>query len=199
MHTPFFITGLPQSRTSWLANLFSTGGVFCHHDLLGGVDSVETFLRVLRGESLDGRVGDSDSGLLACYATVMQSFPGARWVLVQREFEEAWNSLCQFVATGDWQEKLSCTWELHEEMARVWEQASKAMVQDPRCMVVPYESLERTDMIEIIWKHCVPGVRFDRRRAEMLQQLSVRPYQAKAPIRPALELVKDLWPSSQAS
>lgn len=28
----FLITGLPRSRTAWLANLFTTGHVYCQHD-----------------------------------------------------------------------------------------------------------------------------------------------------------------------
>lgn len=196
MNSPFFIVGLPQSRTSWLANLFSTGGVFCHHDLLGQVESVDAFCSVMRRDAMEGRVGDADSGLVSAYAKVMAAFPGAPWVLVVRDFEDAWESLCTFVAGGPWSRQIECNWELHERMAQEWAAARKAILQLNRCMEVYYESLDNPDTIERIWKHCVPGVRFDARRAKMLQTMSVRPFQAKTAMKPAAKLVGELYPAT---
>ena len=192
MVQPFFITGLPCSRTAWLANLFTTGPVFCHHDLMGRVDSMDEF--ELKLGPANGRTGDSDSGLLACYSQVATRFPAAPWVLVSRRFDHAWDSLCRFVSDGPWSEKLACTWELRQQMLVQWEAARSVMIKNPRLMEVPFESLERTDMIECIWKHCVPGVRFDRRRAQWLQGLNVRPHQGKTEARPRLSLINDLYP-----
>jgi len=194
MVQPFFITGLPQSRTTWLANLFTTGNVFCHHDLLGLVESTAALCAQLRDGMKTGRVGDSDSGLLAYYSIVKREFPDAPWVLITRDFDEAWHSLCQFVSEGPWKEAVSCTWELRQEMLARWERARLEIIQWTRCMEVPYESLERTDTLERIWKHCVPGVKWDARRAQMLQTLSVRPFQEKSPMKPKLSLIRELYP-----
>jgi hypothetical protein len=196
--TPFFITGLPQSRTTWLANFLSTGSVFCHHDLLGLVGSMAEFKARLRDDMATGRVGDSDSGLLSAWQPVMQAFPDAPWVLVIRDFEEAWQSLCEFVAEGPWSQQLSCTWELRERMSAEWAAARRGLTKTGKNILeVYFDQLDRTDTLEQVWRHCVPGVKFDRRRAEMLQTLSVRPFQAKSPMRPALSLVKELWQSGQ--
>ncbi len=196
MTQPFFITGLPMSRTTWLANLFTTGNVFCFHDLLGTVKDMAQFFRAMGTEA--ARTGDADSGLLAVYPQVQQTFPAAPWVLIERDFEDAWESLCAYVNGGPWQEKLSCTYELKQAMAQSWGRDRLPIVNNPRCLVVPFESLERVDMIECIWKHCVPGQRFDRRRAMHLQAFNVRPQQERVAIRPWFNIVEEarkLWPT----
>ncbi len=199
MRSPFFITGLPQSRTTWLANLFCTGGVFCHHDLLGMVESVDDYLTRLRRDALDGRVGDSDSGLLSCYRAVRRSFPASPWVLVTRDFDEAWESLVEFVAEGPWDKQLNCSNDLRAGMQTAWEAARQELMQWRNVLTVPYAALEEAATLRQVWEHCVPGVRFDIRRAEMLQTLSVRPFQAKSPMRVHPSLVKDLWQSGAQS
>lgn len=194
MNVPFFITGLPQSRTSWLANLFTTGGLFCHHDLLGEVDSVETFCRRMRQDAMDGRVGDSDSGLLAAYGAVNKEFPTSPWVLVTRGFDDAWDSLCAFVASGPWAKQVQCSEELRVRMRNEWAKARLEIIQNPRCLEVYYSQLDNNDTLERVWKHCAPGVRFDARRVKFLQTLSVRPFQDKSPMKPAASLVRELYP-----
>lgn len=192
----FFITGLPCSRTAWLANLFCHGNVFCFHDLLGSVRSMEELARVLGTTA--PMTGDSDSGLLACYGKVHALFPEAPWLLVSRPFDDAWESLCRFVASGPWQESLACTFELQQELRQRWEVTRPVMIQNPRVMEVPFASLEDVDTLERIWKHLCPKQRWDRRRALQLQNLRVQPFQARAPMRPAFDIVrecKQLWPS----
>lgn len=193
MTQPFFITGLPQSRTSWLANLFCTGNVFCFHDLLGVVKGLREFVHAMGTTA--PRTGDSDSGLLACYAQVNQAFPEAPWILVERDFDDAWDSLCQFVNDGPWRDKLACTHEVRERMQSDWERTRLEMVRNPRVMSVPFESLDSVEMIETMWKHCVPGMRFDRRRALLLQTLRVQPMQSKVSARPRMSLVRELSPT----
>jgi hypothetical protein len=192
MHTPFFITGLPQSRTTWLANLFSTGGVYCHHDLLGVVSSVEAMVKILRADAMGGRVGNSDSGLLACVPAMDAAFPYAKWVLVERNFEDAWADLRAFIESGPWQDDVKCSPELKDAMLAQWTTARARLIQSPRVLSVPFAALEHETVLEQVWAHCVPGVRFDLRRLRLLQTFSVRPHQAKCPLRVAPGLAAEL-------
>lgn len=189
---PFFITGLPMSRTTWLANLFTTGNVFCHHDLLGRVADLDAFIWQLGRELRTGRVGDADSGLLLFHDRVRAAFPRAPWVLVTRDFDDAWSSLCAFVQSGVWSDSISCTWELQQEMRARWEMGRAKLIQWANCMEVPFEALDRTDTIERIWKHCVPGARWDERRVNLLQTFNVRPDQAKCPAKAQFGVVNEL-------
>jgi hypothetical protein len=67
--TPFFITGLPRSRTAWLANFFTTDHSFCYHD----ISRVGSVWAILESTSSDF-VGDSDSGLLTLVDSLLIRF-----------------------------------------------------------------------------------------------------------------------------
>lgn len=190
MGTPFFITGLPCSRTSWLANLFCHNGVFCHHDLLAECATLDDYLLTLAAQAQEGRVGDSDSGLLECHGRVMAMWPEARWLLVSRPFEDAWQSLCAFVQSGVWGRQLCCDARLREAMLAGWTQARGELIRNPRVMEVAFDSLERPLQIEAIWRHLAPGVKFDARRAAALQKFNVRPEQAKCAALPRATMVE---------
>ena len=93
--TNFFITGLPRSRTAWMATFISTHPhVHCYHEGLKGCHSKEAFMNRMRPVPLDeieqGRddllVGNSDSGLPL--TNFQDMFPGAPIVVIWRDFDE---------------------------------------------------------------------------------------------------------------
>ena len=94
----FFITGLPRSRTLWLANYFSFGWSLCHHEL--------TFEAIDRDMEFDGGefrlrmldnpcryIGNSDSGMLPFWREIGDLFPHAPWLVVTRPENEVRASL----------------------------------------------------------------------------------------------------------
>lgn len=88
---PFFITGLPRSRTAWMAAFLSDGDVFCHHDLLNYCLTREAFYDGMRRGP--HRTGNSDGGLVI---TDFQSkFPASRTVVIQRDRDESFASLVE--------------------------------------------------------------------------------------------------------
>jgi hypothetical protein len=95
----FFITGLPRSRTTWLANLFTYGASFCFHDLLGECRTVEDMDRhfedIARGGCVK-HVGNSDSALPWVWRRVREVWPEARWLIIEREPEEALRSYLDY-------------------------------------------------------------------------------------------------------
>lgn len=185
----FFVTGLPCSRTAWLANWLTTDRSFCHHDLLGRVAGLGEYQKAM---SQRPRTGDADSGLLACYSQVREIWPSAPWVLVRRDFDDAWQSLCRFVESGPWSDKLPLTWEVEQRMRADWERAVADLSRLPQVMAVSYEALDDSDTLERVWKHLLPGHWFDRKRTEALQTLRVQVFQAKAPARPPMTLIGEL-------
>ena len=58
----FFITGLPRSRTAWLANYFSTGDVFCWHEAMAGITCKQDYWARLATTHYK-HVGNSDCTL----------------------------------------------------------------------------------------------------------------------------------------
>lgn len=81
----FFVTGLPRSRTAWLAAWLSTGRATCYHDLLKTLE-LPALVEKLKGGYARG---DSDSGLLWYWEELNQAVPDARWVLIERSSPEA--------------------------------------------------------------------------------------------------------------
>ena len=61
----FFITGHQRSRTAWLANLFNTEDVFCHHDASRSMPNPPQLEEVVNGKASPEAnfIGDSDNGL----------------------------------------------------------------------------------------------------------------------------------------
>lgn len=79
----FFITGLPRSRTAWMANFITYGNTHCFHDVFIECPRVSGLARLFRRCNTEN-VGVSDPALLMFYRAVMQLFPKARWLVIER-------------------------------------------------------------------------------------------------------------------
>ncbi len=78
--TPFFITGLPRSRTAWLAAWVSAQKL-CLHDVPPNLTEWATLA--------DGVCGYSGAELALEYGRLRGSFPDAKWLVVIRDLDEA--------------------------------------------------------------------------------------------------------------
>ena len=58
----FFITGLPRSRTAWLASFFTGNNSFCYHEILRVSSGFDDAIRKLSHRK-EMYVGNSDSSL----------------------------------------------------------------------------------------------------------------------------------------
>ena len=89
---PFFVTGLPRSRTAWMANFLTWRDSFCHHDLLSEcehIDNLRGFLQVTAKDNDCQFVGTSDSGLCIWHRELLELFPAAKVVVIRRDPLEA--------------------------------------------------------------------------------------------------------------
>ena len=83
-----FITGLPRSRTYWMAQYFdSHDNVKAHHELSMMVDSPEEF-----SEAMEGHPTVINVDALLIVTDYKQKWPDAPVVYVERELEESLNS-----------------------------------------------------------------------------------------------------------
>lgn len=79
----FFITGLPRSRTAWLANFLTFGASFCYHEGLLGCRSLDDLYRKM--DALKRPVcGDADTALLHFVSRLREENPEAEIVLIVR-------------------------------------------------------------------------------------------------------------------
>lgn len=85
---PFFVTGLPRSRTAWLANFLTWGNTFCYHDIFLRCQRPDEVLQLFAAAP-GVAVGNSDPANLFFQDRLMQLFPSAKWVIVNRSPEDA--------------------------------------------------------------------------------------------------------------
>lgn len=191
----FFITGLPRTRTCWLANLFTTERQFCHHDLLGCVDDIPGLLREMTAHP-GKAVGDSDSGLWLVRAWFKARWPAAPWVFVRRDFNSAWESLVRFVTGRPWADRIPVDAAARDNLMRAYYRALPELLSDSKCMVVDFSELETAATLQRMALH-LGLAPLDNRRLALLQTLKMEPFQTKHPFKVNSELVKELWPLAQ--
>lgn len=176
----FFITGTPRSRTSWFANWLTWGNAFCHHDLLGKVDSLAQFREEMSGAEF---VGDSDTGLVFLAPWLQEQFPKARWVVLDREPDAAASDLIHFARDTAWADKFLPQGVSPVEALNQLSN-SIALCQDAGRRIsgalrVPFAALEREETHRAIWAHCLPGVPFPERRYRLVDRQLINPHPDK--------------------
>lgn len=85
MSPPIFITGLPRTRTAWLAAFLSMPGGIIDHERQRQFSTVREYLQSFQAPI----IGDSSSLLLLIQDQVRAAFPAAKWVYVYRDADEA--------------------------------------------------------------------------------------------------------------
>lgn len=155
---PFFVTGLPRSRSAWLANWLTTDRTLCWHDRPFNA-------RLMRP---DRRVGFSGAELLPEFDKLRVACPDAPWLVVLRPHADTLESFVRWA--GAW---LPTDRRVLEGF---WERrcALLAVIQtDPRCFVVCYDSLNEESPARAAWQHLV-DLPFDEDRWRLLKGLNVQ-------------------------
>jgi hypothetical protein len=160
MLTPFFITGLPRSRTAWLANLFTQGGTLCFH---------EPILRP--GQLIESnpgyRVGISSSDLASSFPALRALYPEAPWVFIERTERDAVSSLIKFLKP-----RLRCSRDIVEKVIAANRANWGELLQV--ALVVPFADLGREDVIRKVWNQLTPERPFCVRRWQILEGFNVQ-------------------------
>lgn len=166
----FFISGLPRSRTAWLANLFTTDRTFCYHDAL----SFNSLLSMVQrfAEHKEEKVGDSDSALILHMSPLMRFFPNAAWVFVRRPLEEAsssfWRTYGPKYPNGPTSPR-EC--DLRFEVLE--EQLGQAESMVANKMIVTFDRLSDERTIRRMWGFLLGDVPFNRERYLMLETMQI--------------------------
>lgn len=146
----FYVTGLPRSRTTWLATVFLAHGYMCWHEAMNNCSTKDDFISKM---SVGGLVGNSDCGLPYC--DVLASVPGPI-VIVKRDVESVQVSLATvgiFISTE----------VLHKMNAKLDTLSG---------LVVAYEDID--SRIDDIFMHCV-GVKTNPTIMAVLSNIKAEP------------------------
>lgn len=180
--TPFFITGLPRSRTSWLANWFTWDRSACLHDGLRLCQDPAGLPDLLR-RPLCEYSGNSDSALPLHGPEVVKLFPGARWLFVIRPVREAADSFVDLMRREGY---AGYGWRMNRvetrELFRLLDHDLKKLIlQVPATdrQVVDFEDLNDHDTVCRITRFLTPKVVLSRSRWELLNSLRINPATSK--------------------
>lgn len=168
MNAPFFIVGLPRSRTAWLANLLTYGPAFCLHDGLKTCERPEELQQRLAATGAEWP-GDADTALPLFFPQIHKLFPQARYVFVERDAAAAEASSAKF-----W-EGFQTAEQSAEAFARAQGAlaAMRAALRNQYTLTVRFEDLDQYHTAASVWEYCVPQVPFNPLRWEMLDEMRV--------------------------
>lgn len=156
---PFFITGLPRSRTAWLSVLMTTGNSICFHEPSRDFESLDDMEGKFKSESHQ-YVGISDSGLGFLIGGIVKRF-NPRILIVERPIQEVEDSL-NFIGlpATNYCELLKAELDAVHDM--------------PTIMRVPFELLKDKNVIQRIFWHLTPGMPFDEERYNALTWMNIQ-------------------------
>lgn len=141
----YFITGFPRSRLAWLSNYLTYDNSICLFDGLKHGIKAQDFGFLDDFHGLAEVVGIADSGLPIYQDTMIEKYPKAKWVLIERDCKDSKQAIKNLgINPGNTLATLSV--KMDELRGRV------------NVLRVPYESLDEAvlDVAKFInpaWKH----------------------------------------------
>ena len=164
MKNYFFITGLPRSRTSWLANFFTYTGSFCFHEGTRFCANIQD-LKDLMDSHQASSVGNADPALLYFMDDLKREFPRSKVVLVEREIHETIDSFIDFYTSFEYkniQEWIEWLYEVMEQIKRKYD-----------VMTVAHDHLNNQETCREVWDYILPDEPFDVKRWNLLDELYI--------------------------
>lgn len=154
----FFITGLPRSRSAWLANLFTTDQTLCWHDK----PFSESLLENPR------RVGFAGPELVKQFSDITKLLPEAPWIVVLRDQAEALASFKHWA--GDLLPQDDIVLKFWKERCHVL----SMICPHSNVQTVNYSELDLEPVCRDIWRWLLPDIGFDSERWKLLNGLNVQ-------------------------
>ena len=172
----FFITGLPRSRTAWLANFLTYNVSFCWHDALSFCKTPQGLWEFLCQQATSSGydyLGSADSAFVLRVDEMTKCFPEAKWVIVKRSRHEAAVSFWRYFGST-YHEKSPQTWdETVSRFLKLEDALVNTMIALPKAVVVDFKELDCTKVIRKVWVHCLPNLPFPEERWRMLNTMKV--------------------------
>lgn len=167
INPPYYIIGLPRSRTAWLANLFTYGPSFCWHEASRNV-SGKFELKHWLETTPAYYVGNSDSAMGIYWQDVVCMFENSKVIFVERSMESAKKAYLK--AFPFWPvEAVEKSFDtIFEGMGKLTQE-----IDSKNQMHVDFLSLDNVETVKAMWRFVMPDVQFDKNRYEMLQQMRV--------------------------
>lgn len=155
---PFMITGLPRSRTAWMAAFMTFGKVICTHEPIKTLSDKVQIPELFKSE-YHTHIGISDSTAGFFMPEIMELVRPAT-VIIVRPRHEVKASMKEIGLPCDRQIDMLC-----EELG--------IFKSHPDVITVAYDKLNDIRTMSKIWFHCLPGVPFDEERFANFKNLHI--------------------------
>jgi hypothetical protein len=155
---PYLITGLPRSRTAWLATVATGDESVCWHEPLTWLDRWEDVFTKIWGYSAHRYVGISDSGL-GFHLPEIITRAAPRILIVDRDIAEVEASL---VRTG----------VVPTNYCAILKECLS--IEHPSIMRVPFKALEANHIVAQCLRHLMPDAKINADRIKVLQHMNVQ-------------------------
>lgn len=159
---PFFITGLPRSRTAWMSVFTTTGDSICYHEPITKIHEIEDLKGIFSSDYYK-YVGVSDSGLGFHLKWILENIK-APTVIIDRDIDEC-NSELEKLSKGRLPKTNFCEL-LHKELV--------SFKDHPLVMWVPFKEMKKKSIMGKVFCHLMPDVTFDELRFEELDKLNIQ-------------------------
>ena len=164
----FLITGLPRTRTAWLANLFTANNAICFHEPSNDFRSLEEMKSYF--DTLPYQyVGISDSSI-PFYWDFFKKIPAQKMVIVNRDENEVLNSLLKFTNAG---------LPVCKKMIEWGKSGLIKIKQEREFLEVDFDTLSNNNVVKRIWNYVLP-MQFDIIRCQILQRMVIQQDYQKA-------------------
>ena len=157
----FFVTGLPRSRTAWMAAFLSTGETLCYHEPSYKISKIDQ-LPTLFDSTFYKHLGISDSGLGFHIEWILENVK-PRTLIIERDVEEVKASLKEHMGVP--MEHFYYCELLHETLAQ--------FRNHPLVKWVSFNSLVHKRVMQDIYWWLMPGSAFDEERWEQFANLHI--------------------------
>lgn len=185
----YFVTGLPRSRTCWLANFLTAGPSHCYHDELAkrAVNPVP-FHKLRESLAIPGKryIGVSDSGLALWHCELINQFPEAKWVFIERDFEDALKDYLRFFTLNPYPDfgvpEANNTRGALALIDQYLDRTAASIPRDQK-MIMDFDALDDAETCAELWEWLIPDEPFDHYRWALLDQLLINPASHKISIK----------------
>lgn len=190
MPSIFFITGFPRSRTAWLANLFTCGPSFCHHDAIKNAPTAGDMSYLLNTTKAMA-AGDSDSALPLMGVELDDLMFEARWIFVDRPKLQALDSYVRFLENEPYPLFKKQTYNQAAKAFDVLDEKLSDLKQhlpESRKLIVNFSDLSKEATIKAMWNHALGSVTFPMERWRLLEGMRINVIPSKITINNRKEL-----------
>lgn len=172
---PYFITGLPRSRTAWLSVLLTWGDSFCFHEAsstCGPIENLPSYMGLIDGMYCYNHIGNSDPNLGLFSEEMLAMFPKSKWIFIHRDLVDSYLAMAEAMSSEGINPDMDA---LKKLVSRTLCGITDLTMKLPRerKLHVNYGDLRSQSTIQAIWNYLLPDNSFPFERYRMLKDMRI--------------------------